>query len=178
MNDTKPLGRPSKYNPEYCDKIIAFFDKEFCRTTKETFYYKNGDTKEKEIEVGNELPFFSAFERTEGLGIGRCSKWAKAKYPDDYANESLRGKYKYPDFRQAYKYAKGLQKEMLVANALRGLYQGAFSIFTAKNILGWRDQSHIDHTSQGDKIERPLIIPDIPSRNDETQTKEETAESN
>ena len=137
-------GRPTKYTEEYCDKIIEFFDVDPVRITTEKFYYKNGDEKEKEIEVANELPFISEFERKEGLGIGRCSKWAKAAHED--------GSYKYPNFRQAYKEAKALQQNMLVKLALKGLYTPAFSIFSAKNMFGWRDKQEIDHTSKGEKI--------------------------
>lgn len=138
------LGRPTKYTEEYCDKLLAFFDIDSVRMTVEKFYYKNGDVKEKEIEVPNELPLISMFERQEGLGIGRCSKWAKAKNDD--------GTYKYPIFRQAYKEAKALQENMWVNNSLRGLYSGAFTIFAGKNMFGWRDKQEIDHTSKGEKI--------------------------
>lgn len=139
-------GRPTKYENSFCDKIVDFFDIEPTRTTIEKFYYKNGDVKEKEIEVANELPFISEFERENKLGIGRCSKWAKAKYSDNYEKIELRGKYKYPNFRQAYKEAKELQKNMLIKLALKGLYQGAFSIFSAKNMIGWRDKTINEHS--------------------------------
>jgi len=50
---------------------------------------------------------------------------------------------KYPDFSDAYKRAKELQKQILITNGLLGLYAPAFTIFTMKNICGWRDEQHI-----------------------------------
>lgn len=146
----KPIGRPTKYNSTYCKKLIEFFDVDSMKIILETFYYKNGDEKEKEVEVANELPLISEFEHKNNLGIGRCSKWAKAANTD--------GSYKYPEFRQAYKLAKKLQEGMLVKNALKGLYNPTFSIFAAKNMFKWRDKHDLE---LGVKLEEILAaLPD------------------
>ena len=84
-------------------------------------YFENSET----------LPFFSEFEKNNNLSIGVCSKWAQNKE-------------KYPKFFQAYKQAKHLQEKHLVVNALDGTYNSTFAIFTAKNILGWRDKKEIE----------------------------------
>ena len=63
----------------------------------------------------------------------------------------------YPLFSDAYKTAKGLQKEFLAQNALGGISAQPFSIFTAKNICGWRDKKEVDVTAKivrMDKIKR------------------------
>ena len=57
---------------------------------------------------------------------------------DDWKN-------KYPAFGDALKEAKELELEMIRTNGSLGLYNAAFSIFTLKNIAGWRDRSEIDH---------------------------------
>lgn len=132
------MGRLSKYNETYDEKLVEYFRREHHRMILEKFYYKNGDEKEKKIEVANDLPFFGGFEVENGLGIGRCSRWYKAKGID--------GAYKYPTFRQAYKQAKSLQKMMLVGNGLKGLYNATFAIFTAKNILRWKDDRGVKHS--------------------------------
>ena len=148
-------GRPSKIEEKgeqyWVDKILEFFDVEFFITRLETFYYKNGDTKEKEIDVANSLPFMSQFERENKLGLGRCSKWAKLKVD----SEDPKNDYKYLNFRQAYKMSKEIQKEMLISNGLKGLYNATSYIFTAKNIAGMRDQQDI--TSGGEKIS-PILV--------------------
>jgi len=40
----------------------------------------------------------------------------------------------------------------LVTNGLKNLYSSAFAIFTAKNILSWRDKTETDITSQGKQV--------------------------
>ena len=67
---------------------------------------------------------------------------------------------KYPDFFNAYKRAKDHQERILVQNGLLGLYQGNFAIFTAKNVLGWRDKQEIKR-SGGDKPIKHEEISDL-----------------
>ena len=73
----KKKGRPTKYKPGYCQRLTEFFSIEPCRTTTERFYYKNGDEKEKEIEVANNLPFFSGFARQIKVNTDTLNEWTK-----------------------------------------------------------------------------------------------------
>ena len=127
-------GQPTKYKPEYCQEIITFFDIEPYETTTEKFFYKNGDEKEKEVRVPAQLPFFSAFARKIGVCHDTLCEWCKV----------------HPDFSEAYKRAKELQKEMLINNGLMGLYNATAYIFTAKNIAGMRDKTETVHDVKGD----------------------------
>ena len=45
----------------------------------------------------------------------------------------------------ALKLFEECQETNLVEGALSGKYQPTFSIFTAKNVLGWRDEQYIKH---------------------------------
>ena len=128
----KKVGRPSKYDPKYCQQLIKFFDRKPCRTIEEHFYYKNGDEKVKEIEVANEIPFFSAFAREIKAHTDTLNEWTK----------------KHKEFSVAYKQAKELQKEFLVQNGLRGLYNATAFIFTAKNITDMRDVVEQKHSGE------------------------------
>jgi len=119
----KSRGQPTKYKPEYCKEIIEFFDIEHFNIITETTTYKNGNKTEREVRVPAQLPFFSAFAREIEVTTETLNQWTK----------------KYPDFSDAYKRAKELQKEMLINNGLMGLYNASSYIFTAKNIAGMRD---------------------------------------
>jgi hypothetical protein len=131
-------GRPSKYNPQYCEEIIRFFSPPFYETKvleKGHSYHKTGEIKsewEKKTEVPKPLRFFSAFARKIGVADDTLTEWT----------------HKHPEFSVAYKVAKKLQEEHLVACALQNQFQSSFSIFTAKNILGWRDESHQRHSGE------------------------------
>ena len=74
------------------------------------------------------------------IGVTRDTlyEWSTAKNDD----ESL----KYPEFSYAYKKAKEYQEANLVEGTLSGAYQQAFAIFTAKNVLGWRDKTEQELT--------------------------------
>jgi hypothetical protein len=59
--------------------------------------------------------------------------WATAK---DLAT----GELKHPEFSDAYKKAKDLQEANLIEGTIGNAYNSTFAIFTAKNVLGWRDK--------------------------------------
>ena len=141
----KQRGRPSGYKKIYAQKMIEFFDVEYFDTVIEKFYYKNGDRKEKETRVANKLPFISQFARSIGVNRDTLHHWANETYPANYKTKSLQNKLKHPEFSDAYKKAKEMQKEMLINNGLMGLYNPTSFIFTAKNIAGMRDNYKIEH---------------------------------
>jgi len=131
-------GRPTKYKPEYCQGIIEYFDIEPYREVEETITFKNGDTKTYYKNVANDLRFFSAYARSIGVAHETLREWRKV----------------YPEFSVAYKAAKGLQKEHLIANGLQNTFAQPFAVFTAKNILGWRDKSDVDHSIKDPLLEK------------------------
>lgn len=53
---------------------------------------------------------------------------------------------KYPDFSEALKQIKELQKEIIIKGAITGVFNASFSIFAMKNIAGWRDKTDIEHS--------------------------------
>ena len=56
---THPGGRPTKYDPKYCDDIIEYFRKPPFSTISKTEYYQNGMVKsEYPVIVANEFPTF------------------------------------------------------------------------------------------------------------------------
>lgn len=119
----KSIGRPTKYKSEYCNEIIE--------------YFKNPTIKMVGEKVVPELPLFGAFAVSIGVTHDTLLEWIKV----------------HPEFSVAYSKAKQLQETHLVQNTICGLYNSPFAIFTAKNILGWRDQQDIKHS--GDK-ENPV----------------------
>ena len=108
-------GRPSKYDEKYCAGIVEFFD-------RPKYSYNKKGQKEPE-----DIPFFSAYARSIGVCEDTMLEWVKI----------------YPEFSEAYKVAKRLQKEFLITNGLAGLYNPTFAIFTAKNITDMRDEQYM-----------------------------------
>jgi len=128
MKKRRKPGQPTKYRPIYCKKIIKFFDKPSTRTVNETFYYKNGDEKVKEIEVPNELPTIDLFAMSIGVDDTTLLNWGK----------------KHKEFFAAYQKAKKLQENIWLQNSLRGLYPSQFAIFIGKNVFDYKDKTEQD----------------------------------
>ena len=128
-----PGGRPSKYKPEYCSQIIAFFDIPLSeRVLKSHTTGKNEYEKDEYIDKPNPVPFFSKFARVIGVHVDTLNEWCKV----------------YPEFSEAYNTCKDIQKEFLIGNGLSGLYPPASFIFTAKNITDMRDSQEVKHSGE------------------------------
>lgn len=135
-------GRPSKYKPEYCQQIIEYFDIEPYKTITVTFTYKNGDTKDEEKEVANDLPLLSEFARKIGVCHDTLIEWTNV----------------HPEFSEAYKKAKKLQERNWIACSLKGLYSQPFTIFMGKNVFGWADNQNLRLTgADGGPIEQKIV---------------------
>lgn len=138
------IGAPTKYDPKFAHEIIEFFSCKYYREVIELTTYKDGTTKENSKLVANDLPTFEAFASKIDVHRETLINWTEA------ADEN--GTLLHPEFFDAYKRAKDLQKAMLIANGLMGNYNPAFAIFTAKNITDMRDKQELDHTTKGDKM--------------------------
>lgn len=85
----------------------------------------------EEIFERQKLPFLSRFAReVAGVCQDTAIEWTK----------------KYPEFSEAYKKAKDMQKEYLIEQGLSGKINTVFAIFTAKNITDMRDKNETELT--------------------------------
>jgi len=116
---------------------LAFFNKEAFE--RKPLLDKEGNEKGSEV-VPVKFPTLARFAVMIGVTRETLHDWATSKNED----ESL----KYPDFSYAYKKAKEYQEAILVEGALAGAFQANFSIFTAKNVLGWRDKVEQEITGE------------------------------
>lgn len=136
-------GRPSKYDPKYCEEIISFFSIEHYHTIKIVTTGKNDYEKVEEKEVANALPFLSGFSRKIGVNTDTLHEWKRV----------------HPEFSDAFTRAKELQAEMLHGNTLKGLYNSQYGQFAAKNITEWRDKVEIDHGVSDEAFEKYSKLP-------------------
>lgn len=125
----RPSGRPSKYKPEYCEKILYFFTREYTREVTKIRETKNGAVEVTE-EKPNPLPLFEKFAVEIGVHRETLLNWTT----------------RHPEFFDAYKKAKEIQLDMLLQNGLAGHYNSAFGIFALKNMFGWRDKQEIEQS--------------------------------
>jgi hypothetical protein len=124
----KNIGRPTKYDDAFADQLIEFFSQ--APTREVTNYDKNGN--ETTQVLPGMFPTLARFATNIGVTRETLHDWATAK--------NLDGELRYPAFSYAYKKAKDLQEANLVEGTIVGAYNSTFAIFTAKNVLGWRDK--------------------------------------
>ena len=145
-------GRPTKYDEKYVDALIEYFEtfvdepftKEVMRSEK-TFFdeERGGGMKSERVEykfVSKRLPTLFGFARKIGVNYTTVYRWAHerlGKEPEE--GERDRRPYRYPEFCNAYKSRILYQTEFLTAVGLGGIAPPAAYVFTAKNILNWRD---------------------------------------
>lgn len=120
-------GRPSKYRKEYAQMMIDFFNRPVFERSK------SGKA------VPTLFPTLERFAFSIGVWKDLINDWAHVK--------DSNGELKNPEFHRAYKICKDLQAAYLQEGCLAGTHDKTFGIFTAKNVLGWRDK--IDHGLEG-----------------------------
>lgn len=147
------VGRPTKYRKEYCEEIIKFFDIEPHFETPVVTKYKDGRETEQIKFIPSDLPLLSAFAGKIGVCRDTINEWANGLDKD--------GELKHPDFSDSLKRAKDFQRKILITNGLKGLYSTAFAIFTAKNIIGFRD----NNSQLNVNIDNRKLYVELPKRN-------------
>lgn len=139
-NAPAPRGRPSLFQDKYTEKLLEYFDREPYSEELKRIITKSGDVIEVPMDVASDFPTLAGFAVSIGVHRDTLHEWANAKAED--------GELKYQDFSDAYKRAKDFQENFIATNGMRGLVNPAFAIFTAKNVLGWRDK----HPGEEDKV--------------------------
>lgn len=126
------MGQPTKYDPKYCDEIINYFDVKL-------YEEKNGR------EVASDIPTLAGFAAKLKVHRDTLHTWTKI----------------YPQFADALRIAKEMQENWIAVNGNKGLINPAFAIFTAKNVLNWRDKKDVEITGNvtnmtDEELERKL----------------------
>ena len=146
MSEERKVGRPTVYQDHYPDLMLEYFSRP---PTKERTIVDAKGNERTEV-VPNDFPTLARFAVSIGVVKDTLYDWATAKTPD--------GELKHPEFSAAYKKAKHLQEANLIEGTLKNAYNSTFAIFTAKNVLGWRDK--VDQEISGPNGS-PLVLPSI-----------------
>lgn len=113
-------GRPSGYKPEYAKMLEDYFNV--------PAQVIDEDEDGKKIKPSS-LPTLAGFACKIGVHRETLLNWAE----------------NHQDFFDAFKMAKEHQERILVENGLMGYYDKTFAIFTAKNLINWRDKQEVEH---------------------------------
>lgn len=122
-------GRPTKYKPEFCEKMIDFFDQPIYEDVKIN-HYKNDKLIFTDIKrLPTKLPTLTDFCKSLNLPYFTVREWLDKKCKGFKI-----------EFSQAFMYARTLQKNHLIQASLMGLYNPIFAKFTAVNLTDMRDK--------------------------------------
>lgn len=134
-------GRPTKYLEEYCDDILEFFNVDYTRKEVQEVIDKKGNVKTTTITKANNLPTIEAYCQKLEIHVDTFYQWMK----------------QYPQFTEAVKKAKAMQKAMWQCNSLNGLYRDSFTIFMGKNVFDWSDKQEITVNNEENKLDVSAI---------------------
>lgn len=174
-------GRPTKYKEEYVDALIEYFET-FAREPyikevieRSTITKKNGDVivTEKFKLVSKTLPTLFDFGRQIGVSYSTVNRWANGRVgeaPQDLDQDKR--PYLYPEFREAYNTRVGYQTQFLASVGLSGAAPSIFAIFTAKNVIGWRDKNELGLTDANGKDVKPQYVV-LPRRKSDEEVQQE-----
>lgn len=137
-------GRPTKYKKKYADMLVDYFTIDPVREVEETYTNKKGETWTKTVEKACEFPTFEGFACSIGVTDHTLQNWCEAT--------DEKGMLLNPEFLDAYKRAKELQKQVLVVNSMAGRYNTQFAIFIAKNVTDLRDKVEAPTDANGNVV--------------------------
>lgn len=124
----RAVGRPSKYEDRFAELIVEWFDKE--PYTDEQVDLPNGSVKLQ--RMATPVPMLAGFAKSIGSDLRTVNRWAT-----ELAEE---GKFKHPDFAEAYARAREMQEALVASGAMLGVYESRAAAFFLKNKHGWQDQ--------------------------------------
>lgn len=130
-------GRPTKYKPIYCKKIIEYFDIKPTRKEKVVKIIK-GFPVEIEVEKANPIPLFDMF----AIEVCNVDRTTLHNWCDEH-----------PEFFLAYRKAKAMQKKLLMYQCSYGFITPSYAVFLTKALTDLNDVSSVDITSGGEKVE-------------------------
>ena len=113
MSTESNAGRPSEFKSEYAQKLLDYFSR---------------PPINPETNNVNDFPSLAGFAISIGVHRDTLLEWSKKTDPE------------FAEFSGAYKRVIDFQENYLVTLGLQGKVNTAFGIFTAKNVLKWRDK--------------------------------------
>lgn len=129
--EPNPVGRPTKYKPEYAKKMVDYFMESIKAYTVE--HIPNGEGRMKVEVLPAVFPTFQEFAAVDcEVCVDTLLEWVNAKNED--------GTKKHPEFSEAYARARALQAAILTKGSMVGAYEGRFAGLAAKNLIGWSEK--------------------------------------
>lgn len=133
------MGRPTNYKPEFCDKLIEFFDIEPWEE-REIPHYKTVKGEQQLVWTDIKIlpvrmPTLRGFAKSIEVGIRTVYEWIDEKS----------GSYQ-EEFSHAFTQAKEIRTDWLTDVGLSGSAPPASFKFVAVNVTDMRDKQEVQHS--------------------------------
>lgn len=150
--ETRPLGRPTKYTPELCQKVDDYLkesiDKELS-VLKET---ENPDGTKEIVEIKRykvQLPTIEGFALFLGVNKDTLYEWKK----------------KYTNFSDSLDNIINIQKKRLLDEGLAGNYNPTIAKLILSSNHGMAEKTNTDLTTGGDKLNSEVVVRFVSGKN-------------
>ena len=145
----RPKGSGSKYDPKYCDMLIAYFQKlakadtrPLAPVTIEQTGEKSSFLKTEVRRICAELPTIEGFAVSVEIPSTTIKGWARD----------------HEEFAVAYTRAKDIQHQVLIDRGLTRQYDPQAFNFVAKNITDMRDSKVLEGNPDAPLAARLVLI--------------------
>jgi hypothetical protein len=128
--DKRPVGRPSKYQPEYAAMLVEYFNSLSVPWTERTLTTMGGGQKIEMVPC--RFPNFARFAANIGVSRDTIHHWATEKDKDGHPVNA--------EFSDAYARARAIQEAVLLEGSMAGVFESRMAGLAAKNLIGWADK--------------------------------------
>lgn len=135
------MARPTKYKPEYCKEIIAYFRdfETFDEIPVEESQSEDGKTTTKMKRVPAAPPSITKFATKIGVSRETLHEWKRT----------------HKEFSDAFKQAKQIYEDVITDGAVLGMYNAYFTALIMKNRFDWKEKGEQTH-----KFPQPMVLED------------------
>ncbi|WP_241473784.1 DNA-packaging protein [Mycolicibacterium neoaurum] len=141
-------GRPTKYDPKYCQELLDYFDVEVVEKIIDDPSGRGGSNTHYEAV---KVPSIEGFAGSIGVSRDTIYEWANGIYPE---NHELEGQLKHPEFSDALSRAQTIQEGMMFEYGAAGRLNSSITALYWTNKLGYRHKVESDVNV---KTEQPLL---------------------
>ena len=132
------MGRRTRFKKEYAAMLLEYLSVEPYREVEREVLVKGEVVKIRKLEA-SEFPSLQGFAVKIGVHRDTLRNWCRQN----------------AEFKEVYERAQDFHTHYLIVNGLKGLVSVPFGIFTAKNVLGWRDRTTVEH---GGEIQNSVTV--------------------
>lgn len=130
-------GRPTSYEPRFCQMLIDYFDQDPTEGIEIDHFKEGKKTWTDKKQISRRIPSLTKFCKVIDRGWNTIHNWVN---PESEIFQPL--------FKDAYTYARAIRKDFLIDGAITAHYPPNTFKFIAVNLTDMRDTQEVKHTGE------------------------------